>query len=315
MPKTTTDLIANVRRRAQLSNDSGQAISDADILVMASDEFQNVIAPKIYAFRGWHFATQKTYTLSTTRTYRIPDRAAGGTIISVEIVDSPINRPVNLVHPLQVKDFGERYYLYANNIVLSNGAPSSGSMLVKYLMLPNSLTQLSMGLTGYTSITGVGTYSLNTMPSNTLLFDVSYGVSPYEILATSVPGSIDVPGAGQITLSLGTDAQLALYGTVPGMIAADFQAIVTAQNTNQTPIVITQVGNSLSPQLNDEFHDFLAQRTAMRAMEAIGHSEDLQNMSQKLQDLESSFMKAIEPRERGDFKVIATEDYFFDRRF
>lgn len=313
MAKFASDLLLNIRRRAQLSNDSGQALNDTDLLIMASDELQNVIAPHIYAFRGWQYATQTTFNLTTERAYRIPSRAAGGTIISVEIVDTPINRPVPLIHPLQAKDYGERYYLYANNIVLTAGAPSSGQMVVRYLMVPNTITTIQAQLTSFN--TGIATYLNSTLPSNTALFDISYGQSPYEIVAAAVPGFIDVPGAGQITLALTTDAAFSLYKTTDGMTIADLQAIATAQNSVGTPLLITAAGTSGSPQLNDEFHDYLAQRTAMRAMEAIGHTEDLTNMAKKLQDLDAAFMKAIAPRARGDFKVIATEDYFYDRRY
>lgn len=322
MAKNTTDLVTNVRRRAQFPNDGGQTFSDADILAMATDELQNVVAPRIYEMRGWHYAVLTQYTLSGSRYYRLPDRAGGGTIISVEIVDTPTNRFVNLIHPLQVRSTGENYYIYANNIVLSAAAPSTGTMIVRYLMAPPTLNQLVGTISSVATLDTmnfVATPTLavfaNLATTGTGFIDFVKTTSPYETLMVGVPVLVNsstqlVSSAFQFTDGAGSLAAAAPYMTIQGYSLAQLYS-----DLGSGKATAVDVGQSSYVQLNDEFHDYLAQRTAMRMMEAIGHSEDLKLMGQKLIDLEKSLDRAIAPRARGDFKVINLEDVYYDRRF
>jgi hypothetical protein len=297
-----------------LSQDSGQSLSDTDILAIASDELQNVIAPKIYAYRGWHYAAEQLYSLGTTRRYRMPSRCAGGTIVSVEIVNAtPPNRFVNYTHPLQVENTNgqvtnESYYVYANNIVLSSGCPSTGQMIVKYLIPPGSLTTFSDTINGFGHFTiSVNAENIGLQIND--LFDIMMAVSPYEILMKDVQVASIAGTTITLNNDLLTDAGVQANSTIHDYTSSE---LVSASNTG---IVIVRAGQAQAPQLSDEHHDLLAQRTAMRCMEAIGHSEDLENMEKKLADLEAAFNKSISPRERGDIKVIIQEDFFYDRRF
>lgn len=321
MAKTASDLLTNIRRRAQLSQDGGQALSDTDLLAMASDELQNVIAPKIYATRGWNYAAEKAYTLASDRRYRLPSRAAGGTIISVEIVNAtPPNTKVNFVHPLQTtqasgQGAGYSYFIYANNIVLSSGCPTSGTMVVKYLMQPSALT------TSFETVANLTSNSIVTVESNTLglvggdHIDVILTAAPYEIVLKDVKISGVAGTTLTTTVDLTTDAGVRNYSTLYDYTFAELQAAAIDASLGSGQLIICKSGQSYYPQLNDEHHDLLAQRTAMRAMESIGHTEDLTNMEKKLVDLEGAFLRSISPRERGDVKAILQEDFYYDRRF
>lgn len=322
MPKSTTDLVANIRRRAMLSQDSGQALSDNDILALASDELQNVIAPKIYAMRGWHYAVQKTYTLTGNRSYRLPNRCSAATIITIELTAAPQNRALNYVHPLQSRTTGEAYYIYANNIVLTPSVASSGTMVVKYMVTPSALYlkgNTVLGITGNNQLNfnEVPNLNLPTSPGGVFapfasgFLDIYSALSPYELIAIDIPFTFTStsPNCALSSVTPFADAPTyANYTVNPESIMADL-------GDGLHPYLVADAGFSARPMLADEHHDFLAQRTAMRCMEALGHSEDLGLMSQKLVDLESAFMKSISPRERGDFKVIMTEDISYDRRF
>src|SRR5882724_9832483 len=99
MAKTTTDLINNVKRRSQLPDDGG-TLSDSDILAFASDELQNIVAPRLMSIEEWHYAYSYNITLSSVRAYRLSPRAAGNAIISVEYLDGTNYRFIRLKHPL-----------------------------------------------------------------------------------------------------------------------------------------------------------------------------------------------------------------------
>lgn len=291
MARTTTDLLNSVKRRAQLPDDGG-TLSDADILEFASDELLNVVAPRLMALHEWHFAFSYNETLSSARTYRINPRTAGNTIISVEYYDGTNYRFINMRHPLLQKPIdGENYCVYGNLITISDAVPSSGTLRVRALLRPSRLVT-----TGCTAVTSVGASNTITVTSSTgfsatQLVDIQQGDSPYEMfLLTSVSS---VPGGG-VTL-----------------ILADTITSTTFPVTTVRPGRVCPAETTDRIQLPDELHDYLAQRVAIRCMEARGFSKDMENHLRKLADLETAFDRLTSPRNRGEFKAIVPEERFW----
>lgn len=297
MALTTTDLLNSVKRRAQLPDDSG-TLSDSDILSFASDELLNVIAPRLQATNEWHYAFSYTETVTSARTYRINPRASGNRIISVEYYDGTNYRFIPLRHPLmQNRPFAntaENYSIYGNLITISDGCPTSGTLRIRAMLRPSRLVS-----SGCTAITAVGASNTITVTSSSgftasQLVDVQQGDSPYEMfLLTSVSS---VPGGG-VTLILSdtiTSTTFPVTAIRPGRICP----------AEQTDLI----------QLPDELHDYLAQRTAIRCMEARGFTQDMQNHLRKLADLEVAFDRLMSPRSKGEFKAIVPEEYFYSGR-
>jgi hypothetical protein len=185
-------------------------------------------------------------------------------------------------------------------------------MIVRYLLAPsaigsNALEPSTGFFAGPDRISGA---TVGTGPSASGIYDIYMKTSPYEIIVAGVPGTFSAGAVSFTQQIFSTQSALDNYSVVDGLSTTDLGAYAFAGT-----IGVADSGSNYHPQLNDEFHDYLAQRTAMRCMESIGHSEDLKNMSNKLQDLESAFIRAISPRERGDIKVILQEDFVYDRRF
>lgn len=296
MSRTTTDLLNSVKRRTQLPDDGG-TLSDADILALATDELQNVVAPRLMAAHEWHYAFSYNQTITSARTYRLNSRTSGNTIISVDILDGTVYRSVQQRHPLIQQNpsiNAESYAIYGNQLTLSDGCPSSGTMRIRALLRPSSLVA-----SGCTSITSVGASNTLTIGSSsgfsgTQLVDVQYATSPYEVfLMTSVSS---VPGGG-VTIIL-TDT---ITSTTFPVSATDPGRLCPAETTDRI-------------QLPDELHDYLAQRTAIRCMEARGMTQDMQNHLRKLADLEVAFGRLTSPRAKGDFKAFIPEDFWFSGR-
>jgi hypothetical protein len=294
MALTTDLLVSNIKRRTQLPDDGG-TLSDADILAFATDELLNVVAPRLMAMQEWHYAYSYTETLSSARTIRINPRTAGNAIISVEYLDGTEYRFIRAGHPLtQRASLGESYAIYGNLITLSDAVPTSGTLRIRALLRPSRL--IATGTC--TAITSVGASNTLNLTSSTgftanMLVDVQHGDSPYEMfLLTSVatvPGGVSITTADAIT-----STTFPVTSVRPGRLCP-------AEQTDRI-------------QLPDELHDYLAQRTAIRCMEARGFTQDMQNHLRKLADLETAFDRLTAPRSRGEFKAIVPEDWMFAGR-
>lgn len=295
--KSVADLLISIKRRGQQPSDGGATLSDEDILALASDEIENVVAPRLHANRGWYQATEDVFTLSSTRSYRIPTRAVGASIVSVE-VDNGGNgdyRFLNLHHPLQMKSTyvarGEGYYIYGNNVVLSDGCPTSGNLRIKYLLRISRLYLLNnvISAVGATTITLVNSAALSivTYSGGVGKVDIYRADSPYEIFARDVT----VTATSGVTLTMTPPS-----GTAVGMKVGD-------------------IGWTYHPQLPNELHDYLAQRTLLRIAEALGHKEDAAAYEKKLSDMETAFDRQTSPRARGDAKAIVDDSRLIDWRF
>lgn len=291
MPRTTFDFLLNVKRRAQLPEDGGTLSTD-DILAFATDELQNVVMPRLMSVNEWHYAFSYTESLSSERQYRINPRAAGNRIISVELLDGSEYRFIRLTHPLtQDRDNGECYSVYGNKIVLSDAVPSSGTMRIRAVLRPAQLTQ-----TGCSFITGVNTGANSvTIDSSDFnngdVVDVSWYSSPYEVEVVDA-----------VVASGGTTTTLVLSGTTVSSSWVDKTKLNPAETSEEIP-------------LPDELHDYLAQKVAIRCMEARGFTQDMNNHLRKLQDLEMAFDKLVAPRNKGEFKAIVNEDFSLFRRY
>lgn len=295
MAKTTTDLLNSVKRRAQLPDDSG-TLSDSDILAFASDELQNVIYPRLMAMNEWHYAYTYTEPASSSREYRINPRTAGNRIISVEYTSDSVDyRFIRYRHPLTQANTQElaweNYSIYGNNIVLSDGCPTSGTLRIRAVLRPSQL--VSSGCTAITGYVPTPESLIVTSSSGftaNQLIDIQYGTSPYEVFSITSVSSVP-DGTHVIAASMPTNSTFPVSSISPGRLCP-------AEQTDR-------------PQLPDELHDYLAQRTAIRCMEARGMTADMNNHLRKLQDLEGAFDRLVAPRNKGEFKAIISEDFAY----
>lgn len=305
MARTTADLLTSVKRRAQLPDDSG-TLSDSDILAFATDELQNVIAPRLIATSEWHYAFTYSETVSSVRTYRLNPRVSGNRIISVEYDDGTSSRFIPLRHPLTQNRPGmgaEDYSIFGNKITLSDGCPTSGTLNIRAFTRPSAL--VTSGCTAITSANATTeqlTVTSSASFSTSQLIDVVYAQSPYELY-----GTIVINGISFSTIDSVDDATHIT-------LADDVVDTAFVSDANNQRLRLCPAEQSDRVMLPDELHDYLAQRTAIRCMEARGFTQDMQNHLRKLADLEMSFDKLTTPRSKGEFKAIVSEDYFYSGR-
>jgi hypothetical protein len=145
---------------------------------------------------------------------------------------------------------------------------------------------------GSTSVEGANSTDINALSaavsaSGTSKIDFVYGESPYEYIESNFLSGISPP-----------DIFLVNPTTTLLSKAAGAPRVCPAEQTDRT-------------QLPDELHDYLAQRTAIRCMEARGFTQDMQNHLRKLADLEAAFDRLTAPRATGEFKAIVQDDWYY----
>lgn len=93
MPWLADDLVASVRRRAQLPDATADgAISDNDILDIANDEIALRLVPLVRSAREDYFVEYEDQSIvSGTARYRVPENAQGSGLRDVTIIDEAGN--------------------------------------------------------------------------------------------------------------------------------------------------------------------------------------------------------------------------------
>ena len=90
MAWTADDLVAAVRRRAQLPDESADgAIDDADILMLADEELSLRLVPLVRSCRGDYWVMSEDAAIAQGQAaYRVPERAQTSGLREVTVIDS-----------------------------------------------------------------------------------------------------------------------------------------------------------------------------------------------------------------------------------
>lgn len=284
---TNTELVADIKLKAQISSDSG-SYDDAAILNVATKELQSVIVPKILSVRERYFATSKDFTLSTVRGYRIPPEAVGNKLLQVEYVDtaSGSKRDLNQVTPENAPKI-EGFFIRNNTLYLTDYAPTSGTLRLHFSMRPGFLTT-TFWTVGAVSV-GAGIDTLTGSPAIGDIVSIQKKSSPYEfVIYDQVLNSV---GGSQFVLPL---------GVYDGIEVGDIVTFIPTASTTKN----LDPRKSYFAQIPDEMHDWLSLRTTIRILGSLGHSELQDKHKQDLKDVEKDILALISPRVDGSPKII-----------
>lgn len=285
MDYTTTALLASIKRRALLPS-SQSTFQTADLLAFANEELQSRLVPYILSTREDYFVASADFAINAdaTTAYRIPTRAIGGKLRAVYRVDA--NNGLMPLPLLDLYDLDGRmdlagYTIQSNSVVLTASAASLGGTLrMLYYQRPSELVAVADAaiVLGYTVNTR--RLDLTADPPAALQgrtdFDAVKVSAPFEILvADATVGSAFA--AGTTSYTTGTDISA-------GLSAGDYVCVA-----GQSPV----------PNIPPELHPILAQRVAVKCLEALGDSEGLANARAQLAEMESNILGVIEQRVDG----------------
>jgi hypothetical protein len=297
---TTTELIANLKRRASVPTNQS-LFENSDFLGLMSDEMESVLVPLILAAREGYFATYSdTLLVAGTNTFDIPDRAVGGKLQDVLIVDSDGNTIQDLPslnshdQGIDTDDLERQMYGFFMEGMRVRLFPADNwvgyYLRMKYYRKPNRLvTEASAGQV--TAIdTGTNTVTLGNVPttwSTSTTFDVIEGRPHFRSLADDQA----------ITALSGYDLTFSSLPT--GLVVGDW---------------VAEAGESPIPQVPFEAFKWLAQAGACKVVEALGKTSELQAAQGKLNVLENAFLKLISPRvDYAPKKIIPHHGIFRSR--
>lgn len=319
MARTLTSnlLIESIKRRAMIP-DNQVTFNEEDFLAFANDEIDMGMVPLILRAHEDYFLVSEPVPLETNVSeYAIPYRAIGNRLREVSYMDSAGN--LHEMTRIEVQDLPDynltfignyihAFYVKNNKVVIHPEIKenTNGSLVMYYYMRPNEIVSEDRAaiITNIDRITGV--ISVNSIPVD----------------ANSVP-----------LFSIATDLDLVAHRAP--FINVNFDILPTAVNitTNTITLNLTDIPATLMvgdyvnlaseciiPQIPADLHMQLAQRVAIKCLEAMGDQQAFQLASSKLDELNYNANSIIDNRVEGAPRKIvnkhsALRNGLYKRRF
>lgn len=288
---TSDKLIASIKRRGFVPP-TQKTFSNADILALCDEEVQTRIAPYLVKGREEFLVfSQDVPVVAGDNRYRIPARALGGKLRDVEYVNAqgdvvriprlePDSESVN-APGYSGSGYPRAFYMEANSVVLLPvPAITQGALRLSYYMRPNSLILPSQGATvveiNGSVLTVNGPQGWN---NETTRYDVLKGTPGFEAVAVDqIATAFTAVGSGVYEFSFGSDL------TISEVELGDY---------------ICPAGTSVIPMLPADLHPLLAQRIAVKILEALGDKANIEVSRRQLQEMEASLLGLINNRVEG----------------
>jgi len=287
MSYTTTDLIANVKRRATMANASAATFTDADILMLATDALQAEVTPIVMRYMEEYSVATIDYDISGQKAvYRFPSRSVGAKLRDVKWVD--INGRewflARLEPDLPENQQLERATQPAGYIIQSNSLqlyplPMStvGKLRIRYYIRPNKL--VSVAATGVVEEVNGQVVTVGSAPTTftgARTYDVIKSTSGFEHALVGAKPTVFTtvgPGSYEMTFDSGVDLSAVEVG--------DY---------------VNLAEESCVPQLPADAHKFLYQLTAAKVLELQGDAQAVTISRDALNRLESNLPTMMAPR-------------------
>lgn len=276
---TTDDLLTSVKLSC-FSPARQTTITDANILLMATEELQAIVAPLVKDAHESYFVAYVEYTVSsyTDGKFPVPSRAMGAGLHRVTLVntDGSLTNvpPTRLGQP---ETLGQNafpscqpvYYMTSNQINLVPYTIQQPTLRVYYYPRPGDLVLYSTSCATVATIGGASFTISQAIPglATGVAFDVVDKESPYKYRYMDQTGTVS-----STTITMAPPS---------GMVVGD---------------VITLAQTSGIPQVPYDLHALLRYRTAVRVMEALGDMQGMQAMERRVAETEKHAMALIEPR-------------------
>lgn len=293
MAWTTTDLLADVRRRAMLPNTSTQGTQDADLLSHADNEMASRLVPLVSSVNEEFYVQTVDIALTAGQSaYRMPNRNAGAKLRDVTMLMGNVQLNLARIEPEQLNRWTTNaigtpmgFYLEAGAINLVP-TPASGILRMKYYVRPGRLTNTAANYGVVTGATYSGnavalTFSGSLSTSNGSLYDVIANRPPFEYLLADATASASVAGAVTLTTSSPTTPA---PNHSPNIAIGDYVCARDVSPLMQLPV---------------ELHSLLAQRVVCAVMESFAYTERLQMAEQVCARMEQAALRLLSPRVDG----------------
>ncbi len=291
---STTELIANIKRRCSVPT-SQMLYTDQDFVDLANDELQGEVVPLIMSAREEYFVTYVDILSSADGVIDIPAEAAGAKLRNISYLQqtSPvvlINLPridLDVVTGVGFFNFNTvaGFYIQGDSVVLypNTSVPVNTNMRLYYYRRTLVLADDEH----FGQVISIDSMT-NTIQLSFVPFDWDVG--------TEVNAVSSVPNF-KITNTLATITNVSspsiILDSVDGISVGDY---------------VSEYGFSAVPQILVEAHPYLAQLTAVKALEGLGDREGMQAAQAKADKLEKNLLIMISQRVDGSVKKIMQPD-------
>jgi len=297
----STELIKSIKRRGMVPT-SQNTFQDTDFLALANEEMDIGVVPDILTTHEDYFLTSEEVLLTSSPDgiYDIPYRAIGNKLRDLAFKDTSGNIyemsriPVDNISDYQaswIETRVHKYYVKSNQIYLLPNLTYNmgGSLIFFFYLRPNHLVPVNeVGvIKSITPVVGGTEIVLNNWPSNfdlatSTVFDFIQVQTPFKSLDYDV--SVISKNSGTKVLKFAT-------ADIPNkMEIGDHVALK---------------GETCIPQLPQELHPVIAQRAAMRCLEAFKDTEGMAIAEKKLTEMEKNTDELINNRVEGSpLKII-----------
>lgn len=302
-PLTSSRLISTALRRGLIPSDQA-TFTCCDLYDIFNEEIGIHVIPMVMRLHEEYFVVDEDISLCSCKfRYKIPYRSIGNKLRDVQYVltdgthyemtrVSIEDRPTCLED--NYRDKYLKFYVEGDSVVLLDKQNSGGSLRFSYYMRPNELVAESRAGTitciSTCSCAGTTTYKLSSFPTHftcTCTFDIVQSKSPNKIIVFDKSKTTSCVTAKTITFA--TDCLKIVDICSTGTVAADISVgdyILKAEET-------------IVPQLPTELHPVLAQRVAVKLLEALGDTEGMNNAQKELERMEFNANTIIDNRVEG----------------
>lgn len=282
----TTALLASIRRRASIPNTAVTGSADSDLLAYADEELQLRLIADIMAVREEYFVKHSNATITSATSYRIPSRAIGGKLRGVFLLDSAdaVIDTLDRIEPERVEDYQGAGSLSAFMveggavILVPNSTTTASKIRLSYFLRPSVLSNTATDYATVSSVAGnvITTSAAHGFTSSTSL-DVIKGKPGFDaqVLDTSPTSTTST------TLTFSSLSGLSI-------VADDYVC-----KADKAPV----------PMIPAEFHPILAQRVALKFLQAI-NDPGVPDAKAELREMEEKVGILISPRVDGATQKI-----------
>ena len=303
MAKTfsTCTLVTTALRRAMIPSDQS-TFTCCDIIDIMNEEMGIHILPMILRAHEEYYVIDEDQPLSAcTIRYKIPYRAVGNKLRDVQFIDNAgtqyeMTRVSLEDRPEYQGNYTNNqfltFYLQNDDIVLMQNQISNGSIRSSYYLRPNDLVKDARGAKVTAVCVGACTTTFTVCPfpvhfSCTCVFDFVQGLSPNKII-----------GFDRCICAVSAVAKTLTFCNC-NLNTIDLFSITPKALTFAVGDYITKSEETIIPQLPAELRPILAQRTAVKLLEALGDTEGMRNAQQELERMEFNVMSLIDNRVEG----------------
>lgn len=301
MAWTTTELLADIRRRARLSTTDPDH-TDANLLLDADNQMDELLIPLVLGVNSeFYVRVDNQTTVADQAEYPIPARCVASVPRQVFLISSD-EQPVE---PLPHVSLSERYafsqgggypcaYAVQDDQIVLLPTPSTGgdTLRILYEYQPGKLIAAS-SCAHVANYAGAGDFECDDVPAawtTSTTLDLLMGTSPFSLLSEGLVPSAVVTGAS-------------------GTVTVDPADISSRVATGDSGFYLCPTGYTCVPQIPADIHAVLALAVAVEVLDQVGDPLS-QPMRGKLELALRRAQSKLQPRVKGaPLKIVSKHSY------